>query len=172
LERIGHLDKVIYGKHDNSFSNLASISNRLYRIPSELGGMFKPYFGKDLAEQFQHLLLVYIVNMQTLVTAQNDRDQSACDAAMAALYRSSDDIAAFLAHINPYWDKKQWQSLLYQLNNQVATEMVALLSEEYDKELDIRDRMLKHTLMMGDYMARGVMHALVPEEFPIPVSSQ
>jgi len=154
------------------FSNITAISNRLYRIPSELGGMFEPFFGKDLAEQFQHLLLIYIVNMQHLINAQDARDQSACDSAVAALYRSSDEISTFLARINPYWDKNQWQSLLNQLNNLITTEMVAMLLEEYDRELDIRDRMLKHTLTMGDYMARGVMHALVPEEFPIPASGQ
>lgn len=154
------------------FSNITAISNRLFRIPSELGGMLEPFFGKDLAERFQHLLLVYIVNMQHLIAAQNARDQSACDAAVAALHRSADEISTFLASINPYWDKNHWESLLYQLNNMISTEMIAMLLEEHDRELDIRDRMLKHTLMTGDYMARGVMHALVPKEFPIPAPGQ
>ncbi|HWQ77976.1 MAG TPA: hypothetical protein VN381_04130 [Anaerovoracaceae bacterium] len=90
---------------------------------------------------------------------------------MSALYKSTDDIADFLARINPYWDISQWQNLLYQLNSMIITEMVAMLSEEYDRELDIRDRLLKHSLMMGDYMARGVMHYLVPEEFPIQTTA-
>lgn len=41
-------------------------------------------------------------------------------------------------------------------------ENIALLEQEYDKELDIRDRMLKHALILGDYMAQGVMHYIVP----------
>ena len=148
------------------FSNITSISNRLYRIPSDLGAMFEPYFGVKVSEQLQHLLLMYIVNTQSLITAENNKDQQAADAAATALYKSSDDIADFLASINPYWNKSQWQYLFNYLNELIITEVIAMLSGEYDKELDIRDRMMKHALVLGNYMASGVMQYLVPEPAP------
>jgi len=44
--------------------------------------------------------------------------------------------------------------------------MIALLSGEYEKELDIRDRIFRHSLIMGDYMASGVIKYLVPDKAP------
>lgn len=148
------------------FSNLASISNRLYHIPKELGEMFEPYFGAEISEQFQQLLLLYVVHVQTLISAINSRDQPAADASAVMLYKCSDDIASFLAQINPYWSKSQSQYLFNHLNEMIISEMIAILSDEFDKELDIRDRIFKHSLIMGDYMAGGVMHYLVPEKAP------
>lgn len=148
------------------FSNLEAISNRLYRIPKELGEMFEPYFGVAASEQFQQLLLLYVVHVQTLISAINSRDQQAADAAAVMLYKSSDDMADFLAQINPYWNKSQWQSLFNNLNEMIISEMIAILSGEYEKELDIRDRIFRHSLVMGDYMASGVIKYLVPESAP------
>jgi len=71
--------------------------------------MLEPYFGVKVSEQLQNLLLLYIVSAQPLITAENNKDQQATDAAAIALYKSSDDIADFLASINPYWNKSQWQ---------------------------------------------------------------
>jgi hypothetical protein len=148
------------------FSNITSISNRLYQIPSSLGSMFEPYFGVKASEQLQQLLLLYIVNAQSLITAEYSKDKQAADAAATALFQSSDDIADFLASINPYWNKSQWEYLFYYLNELIITETVTMLAGEYDKELDIRDRMMKHALVMGDYMASGVMSYLVPKASP------
>lgn len=148
------------------FSNITSISDRLFRIPSDLGEMFIPYFGDEISEQFQQLLLMYIVHIQTLITAMFNRDQQAIDAAVVELYQNSDEMAEFLESINPYWNKNQWQYQLYQLNEMIIAESVALLSDEFEKELDIRDRMFQHVLMMGDYMARGVIYHLAPESVP------
>ena len=148
------------------FSNLAAISNRLYRIPKELGEMFEPYFGMEISEQFQQLLLLYVVHVQTLISAINSRDQQAADAAAVMLYNSSDDIADFLARVNPYWNKSQWQSFFNRLNEMIILEMIAILSGEYEKELDIRDRIFRHSLIMGDYMASGVIKYLVPDQAP------
>jgi len=145
------------------FSNLASIGNRLYRIPKDLGEMFEPYFGVEISEQFQQLLLLYVVHIQTLITAINSRDQQAAGASVVMLYQSSDDIADFLAQINPYWSKRQSQYLFNYLNEMIIAEMIAILSGEYEKELDIRDRIFTHSLIMGDYMAGGVMNYLAPE---------
>ncbi|HVI39629.1 MAG TPA: hypothetical protein VM577_03130 [Anaerovoracaceae bacterium] len=46
-----------------------------------------------------------------------------------------------------------------------------MISGGYDKELDIRDRMIKHALVMGDYMASGVMQYLVPQSASVNYTS-
>jgi len=46
-----------------------------------------------------------------------------------------------------------------------------MISGDYDKELDIRDRMIKHSLVLGDYMASGVMQYLGPQSAPVNYTS-
>lgn len=151
------------------FSDLTAISNRLYHIPDDFKEKFEPFFGVELAGEFEQLYLMFIVHAQTLITALKINDQQAIDTATAALYKAADEMADFLARINPYWNKSQWQNLLYQFLDMAISEVHALLSKEYDTEIEIRARMLKHALMLGDYTAAGVMHYLTPAlpEFPL-----
>lgn len=122
----------------------------------------QPFLGVELAEQFQSLLSMYLNHAQILVDAQKNMDQEAMNNTVSALYRDADSMADFLASINPYWSKIQWQNLFYQLTEMGISEIVALFSENYVAELDLRDRMLKLGLVLGDYMASGVMHYLSP----------
>jgi hypothetical protein len=89
------------------------------------------------------------------------------DNAVTSLYRISDELADYLASVNPYWSKNQWVSLLNGLNEMIIAEEVALIGSEYEKEIDIRDRIFRQARLLGDYTAAGVMHYLVPEEHPI-----
>ncbi|MGI6733678.1 MAG: hypothetical protein ACOX4J_05845 [Anaerovoracaceae bacterium] len=144
------------------FSNVDAINKRLYRIPEIFKEKLEPFFGVDHSERFAQLLHMYIVKFQILVSAQIAADQQAANAAAVDLYRFVEEVADCLARSNPYWSKDQWQYLLNHLTGMAIRQIIALLAEEYDTELDIRDRMLKHALVLGDYMAQGVMHYLVP----------
>ena len=145
------------------FSNINAIRNRVNRIPWDMRQKLQPFLGVELAEQFQSLLSMYLNHAQILVDAQKNMDQEAMNNTVSALYRDADSMADFLASINPYWSKSQWQNLFYQLTEMGITEIVDIFSGNYDEEIDLRDRMLKLGLVLGDYMAGGVMHYLVPD---------
>jgi hypothetical protein len=149
------------------FSDAKAISNRLYRIANDFKDKLQPFFGMEVAQNIQQLLLWYIINMQTMITALYYKDPVTVDNAVTSLYRISDELADYLASINPYWSKNQWVSLLNGLNEMIIAEEVALIGSEYEKEIDIRDRIFRQARLLGDYMAAGVMHYLVPEEHPI-----
>ncbi len=144
------------------FSDIDAINRRLYRIPQTLNDKLQPFFGAERSEQIAQLLLMYIVHSQTLINAQVYGDRQGADAAVRDLYESSENLAEALAMINPFWSKIQWQYLLDHLASMGIQEITALVSQEYERELDIRDRMLTHALVLGDYMANGVMFYLVP----------
>lgn len=145
------------------FSDLEAIKNKLFTFPAEFANKFQPCFGVNLSERLQHLLLMYIVQVIAIIDAQKNNDQQALDMLVRNLYQYSDKLADFLASINPYWSKSLWQELLYHLNSQGISEIIALFTQDYVKEIDIRSRLLKHALTLGDYMAAGVMHYLAPE---------
>ena len=148
------------------FSDITAIRNRINRIPWEMGLKLQPFLGFDLAEQFQSLLSMYLNHAQILVDAQSNKDQVAMDNTVSALYRDADNMADFLASINPYWSKSQWQNLFSQLTDMGIAEIVAIFSGNYITEIDLRDRMLSLGLVLGDYMASGVMHYLSPQSNP------
>ena len=144
------------------FSNLPAITNRLYRIPQTLYEKLVPFFGEEKSEEVAHFMLMYIVNVQMLVNAQISRDQAAADLAVRNLYRYTEELAYYFESINPYWSKEQWRGLLDNLTGMGIQEVIALMEEEYELELNIRERMLIHALVLGEYTARGVMQYLVP----------
>lgn len=144
------------------FSDINAIRNRLNRIPWEMGQKLQPFLGVELAEKYQSLLSMYLNHAQILVDAQSNKDQEAMNNTVSALYRDVDNMADFLASINPYWSKSQWQNLFSQLTEMGISEIVSLFSGNYVTEIDLRDRMLRLALVLGDYMAGGVMHYLSP----------
>jgi hypothetical protein len=144
----------------SGFGDINAINNKLYSIPEDFKQRLEPYLGVGLAEQFQQLLLMYIVNAQSVINAMYNQDQAATDSAVIALYKTTDDMSDLLASVNPYWNKVQWQYLLYNLVDMGIVETRQLLTGEFASEIDIRGRMLKHALVLGDYMASGVMYLL------------
>ena len=148
------------------FSDVKSVNNRLYKITESFKDKLQPFFGMKVAEEIQQLLLAYIINIQTMVTALYNKDPLTVDIAVTSLYRISDEIADYMASINPYWERSKWQSLLYEMNERLIAETVALIGGEYEKEIDIHDSILRHALRIGDYTAEGVIHYLVPDDLP------
>ena len=150
----------------SNFSDIKAVNNRLYKITENFKDKLQPFFGMKVAEEIQQLLLAYIINIQTMVTALYNKDPLTVDTAVTSLYRISDEIADYMASINPYWERSKWQSLLYEMNARLIAETVALIGGEYEKEIDIRDSILRHALQIGDYTAEGVIRSLVPDSPP------
>ncbi len=145
------------------FSDIDAIKDRLFRMPAGFTAKLQPYFGISKSEQFQQLKLMYIVHILTFIAAQHSKNQPVVDTAVRAMYKDADSMSEFLASINPYWSKIQWQNLFYQLNDMLINEMFTLLTGNYVSEIEIRERLIKHALILGDYTASGLMHYLSPE---------
>lgn len=145
------------------FSDIDAIRERLYRMPVEFTAKLQPYFGIKQGEQFQHLMFMYFVHIQTFITAQNNKNQPVVDTAVREMYKDADNMSEFLASINPYWSKIQWQNLFYQLNEMLIAELFSLLTGDYVTEIEIRERLIRHVLILGDYTAAGLMYYLSPE---------
>jgi len=73
------------------------------------------------------------------------------------LYQSADSLARFFAQINIYWDEGQWKNLLYQYVRMKIEEIVAIASNDFQKEVEVYDRVEDLTAIMGNYMARGII---------------
>ncbi|MDF2999897.1 MAG: hypothetical protein K0Q48_16 [Bacillota bacterium] len=140
--------------------NTEAVSKRLYEIPFQLGNILQLIFGQQAAEQFISLLSTHIIQMEAAINAQKNRDSQALDESVRLLYQNADELADFLSQINPFWFKGQWQTLLYTYISMTLEESTALLSGDYTRDIQIFDRIQYQTLLIGDYMANGIVQYL------------
>lgn len=142
------------------YGNQEAISERLYELPLEYGNFLKLVFGDIPTEGYINLLSTYIINLQNLFHAQLSGDANAVNELAKQLYQNIDQRAAFFAQINPYWQKDTWRSLLYNFNNLLLEESMALLTKDYDKSIDVLDRALSFSSVIGDYFSEGIINYL------------
>lgn len=131
--------------------------NELFRIPSELYDTLRIFYGPTIAQQILNLLTNFITSVWRLVEAMKTGDQENVDASTQQLYQTADELAAFLAPINIYWDEQQWRSLLNQTIRLLIDEVVFALSKNHEQEIIAFNRMQEIASLMGSYMARGII---------------
>ena len=83
---------------------------------------------------------------------------------LKAWYDNADEIASFLASINPNWSKEEWQRMYYEHLGLVKDEAVILLNQNYAQEGFIYDRLETQALEMADMMLEGITKQF-PEQF-------
>ena len=143
------------------FGNTTAIASRLYSLPIKFKQKAELIFGIPLGEELVNVLSMHVIYLQSFVNALKNGDQANVDESVKQLYKNSDNIAAYYAKINPFWDQTQWKNLLYTYDAMLIEEAVALMSGEYEKDLDIFERSLLDALSMGDYLADGIMQYLL-----------
>ena len=160
MTQLAYLTRAYMVAVYSGYGNEESIAKRLYDLPNKFKEKAELIFGTLLSEEFLTLLSLHVVHIQTLVNAIKIGDQANADYSSQQLYKNADDIAAHYARMNPFWDETQWKALLYNYVGMIIQDAVALGSREFEKDLDIFDRMLLGALAMGDYQAEGFIQYL------------
>ena len=140
--------------------DLEAVSQRLYRIPVEYGMMFKVFFGDQVTEQYIALLSDYIVLMESLFAAQKNNDINAVNNLTNQLYQNVNNTAAFLSSINSFWTESEWMSLMTSFTSMNLDLATALLTKNYTQYINIYDRILALTNIIGDYFSEGLNYYL------------
>lgn len=149
------------------YGNQDAISARLYQLPLDYGNVMKLFFGDKLSEDYINLLSTYIITLQSLFLAMMKGDADAVNTYAKQLYQNIDQRAAFLAQINPFWQQDVWRSLLYNFNGLVMDFATSLLSKDFQKNIDIFDRLLSMSSVIGDYFSEGIFNYLSYTESPV-----
>lgn len=143
------------------YANIDALSNRLYRIPVDFHDRLRLVFGRQPAEAFLNLISMHIILTETIINALRRGDEQAVNTNTVALYKNADEIASLLRQINPFWSEVQWRNLLYTFISMNLQEAIALMSGDYERDIDIYDRLISHTELIGEYMADGIIRYLV-----------
>lgn len=144
--------------------NVDLVINRLLRNPSDFAAAFQPYFGEETASRFADLLRRHLVLAAQLVNQAKAGDSMAAAETERIWYDNAREIAAFLASINPYWSRQEWEDMYFDHLSLVKAEAVEMLNQNYLSEINLYDEMERQALTMADVMTRGFV-MLFPERF-------
>lgn len=153
------------------YANQAAVAARMYELPLEYGNFLKLVFGDMPAEEYINLLSTYIITFLNLFHAQISGDAAAVEGYARQLFRNIDQTAAFLARINPYWQNETWRSLLYNYHNLLLENAMTLLMNDYERNVDVFERTLAFSSVIGDYFSEGILNYLMRPEATSPVQS-
>lgn len=157
MSQMAYLTKAYFTAVFSGYGNADAIANRLYDLPNSFKVKAELVFGKQLSEEFLNLMSLHIVYLQSLAHALMSGDQTTANYTTKQLYGNAEDMAAQYGKVNPFWNEKQWKTLLYNYTGMLIQYAVALASKDFEKDLDIFDRMLLSALLIGDYQADGFM---------------
>lgn len=123
------------------------------------------FYGYDVAQKFTNYFTNFITAMWRLFEATSANDKELIDYYTSEIYNAADELAAFLANINLFWSVDQWKSFLHQYIRTTLDEYLALANKDFDMEYQIFNRLQELTVLIGDYMARGIISS---SSLPLP----
>ncbi len=133
------------------------VTKRLLRNPVDFESALKPFYGNVTASRFANLLTSHLVIADQLVKAAKAGDTAAAADAEKRWYSNADEIAAFLASINPYWSRDKWRAMLYEHLALTKSEAVDMLTGNYSGGISTFDKIEKQALEMADVMTAGIV---------------
>jgi hypothetical protein len=141
----------------SDLKSIEAVTRKIHTLPTLFYNSFKPYMGEVIGQEFQNLIFQHILIFTNIIYGLKSGDKEAVDSNLVEWYKNADDIATFLAQNNLYWDREQWRLLLYYYLDMTQREAVALLSEDYEDGILIYDRLQYHSLIIADYLSRGLI---------------
>lgn len=148
----------------NSLPDVDLVTKRLLRNPVDFEQALRPLYGDRIAAAFRELLTSHLVIAAELVKAAKAGDNRAAADAERRWYENADQIAAFLASINPCWSQEEWRTMLHRHLALTKNEAVFILTGDYAAGIATFDEIEKQALQMADVMTRGIIRQF-PERF-------
>ena len=140
-----------------SLGDLDAVTQRLLRNPVDFANLLRPLYGEEVADYFENILKQHLLIGADLVNAAKKGEEKAVKEARVKWYENADDIANFLAGINPNWSEEQWRSLFYSHLKMTEEEAVLRLQGNYAEDVAIYDMIEDEALRMADYMLEGII---------------
>lgn len=83
------------------------VTKQLLQNPCGFAQVLRMFYGGKRAGQFKKFSTQHLLIAADLVNAEKNQEKDKADDARRRWYKNADDIAAFLASINPCWDEVQ-----------------------------------------------------------------
>lgn len=146
------LQSEIFDQPDKEF-----IVNRLMQNPNDFEAAFEPFYGEENAAKLADLLSNHLTIADEIVKDTMAGDTAAAADAEKRWYDNADQLATFLADINPYWTVQDWQPMLYDHLDMLKTEAEDMISQNYEDSIDVFGNIEEEALEMADLMTQGII---------------
>lgn len=133
---------------------------RLYLESTDFGDILHVIFGNEISNRFALLLNQFTFGLRDLITAQLAGNSEAVNENVNNLYKNTEDIAAFLASISPYFNEAEWKNMLGTYLQYTLEEANLYVSGDYGKDIEIFDRLMTLTNQMGYIFAQALFDYL------------
>lgn len=137
--------------------DLPAITAQLFQLPADFYNLFRPHFSEEDSQQLYNILYDLVYTNYKLVNGYKNNDRATLDSSTVQWYQGAIQLSAFLASIDKYWDEALWNSLLSQYGKLKIEEIIAYYNKEYEKEIQIYNSLENNAVLIGRYMARGII---------------
>lgn len=137
--------------------DLSFVTQRLLQNPVDFARVLQPLYGKQTAMQFKKLLTDHLLIAAQLVNAAKAGNTEEADKQRKLWYTNAEEIAKFLASINPFWKEYVWRELLFDHLRMTEDEAVFLLGGQYEKSIKVYDAIQAEAIEMADVMTNGII---------------
>ncbi|MDD2218202.1 MAG: hypothetical protein PHW03_02950 [Eubacteriales bacterium] len=161
MVRLAYLTRFYIIARLTEFGDINVIKDELSRIAVETNELARTV--PEFTGNFTQIALNYITGLAGLVDAMIAGDSAQADESIRQLYRLSNENAAYLAEINPNWDKSTWQNIFSEYIQLLVAEVIAIQAGDYNKALDVFNSMIDNSLERGNYYAAGLIPFLPNE---------
>lgn len=152
---------VAYVTNQGDFS---AASARLLRNQADLGNSLKPYYGNANGDRFTALLTTHIDDVVAILQAADANDQSTLNAAIAQTYANAQDIADFLAHLNPGWSDADLRAMWKTHIDTTLAYATPILQGQWADAIKNYGVAEAHMIPMGAMLSSGIV-AQFPGQF-------
>lgn len=154
------LISLIFRLRDLSYVTIRTLQNIV-----DFSAQLTPFYGVDNAKIYESLLTQRILILAELAsTIKIGGDITTQEAKMQ---ENSDEIAAFLSGLNPYWDEAVWKELLYTQYRLEIQLIWQINSDKFSTSIPIYDAIYQNALKMAAYMIDGITAQFPQYAYPI-----
>lgn len=140
------------------------VTQRLLRNPGDIAAVFRPLYGNEIAGRLDDLLTEHLVLAAQLVKESKAGDTTAAAETERRWYANGEEIASFLAEINPFLSEESQRRMWREHLDLVKAQAVARLNQDYASDIASYDEGEQLLLRMADEQAEALFRQF-PDAF-------
>jgi len=142
---------------DERLQDQQYVTERLLENPEDIASIFANYYSSEAANQIQQLLTEHLQIGAELITALRDGETEEADELTRQWYENANQMADAFSSINPYYDREEMRTMLYEHLNLTTEEVKKRLAGDYPGDIEAFDLVEAEALSMADYFSQGIM---------------
>lgn len=129
---------------------------RLYIETSGVGDMLQIIFERENSRRVSQLLNLIIFTLRDLISSQLSGNSEAMSQNVTRLSRTAEELAAFLAGINPYLNREEWENTMKTYIQNTIEEANSFAAGNYRQDIETFGRLTELSNQLGDLFAQAL----------------